>query len=244
MIKNKHLCYSSLLGATLFVYQPVLAESLQPLSDEEMGTVTGQKGILVSLDYYYNSNHTNGGAPLSGASGCSTPNGATSLGNMNCRLGVQLTNRETEWLVFKNGYASAAIKRLSLDASYLSDSRGSGPGYTSWFSGAKFSDELGACLFGAGNCTPGYVSSLAALRTHYPDSGGTYAPGTHITTGYDNVLLGMYFEGLAVEPNSALNVQDGWQRNVNGSFLGLNIADNNGYQARIAIGGDFYLYGY
>lgn len=247
MIKIKRLRYGAFVGAAMLVCQPVVADSLQPLSEDEMGAVTGQKGILVSLDYYYNSDQANGGAPLT-TNGCSTPNGTTSLENMNCRFAVQLENRETEWLVFKNGYASAAVKRLSLDGSYLNESRGSGAAYTGWFSASKFSDDSG-CLLGAGNCTAGYVSSLAALRTHYPETGGSYTPGTHSVTGYDDVLFGMYFEGVAVEPNSAPGLQDGWNSarpggDVNGSFLGLKIADNNGYQAHIAIGGDFYLYGF
>lgn len=257
MIKSKCLRYGIIVGAALLGGHPVFADSLQPLSEDEMGAVTGQKGILVSLDYYYNSNPADNagtpnfnesGAALSGATGCSAPNGTTSLANMNCRFAVQLENRETEWLVFKNGYASAAIKRLSLDGSYLNESRGSGAAYTGWFTASKFSDDSG-CLLGASNCNAGYVSSLAALRTHYPETGGTYTPGTHSVTGYDDVLFGMYYEGLAVEPNSAPGIQDGWNSNrpggdVNGSFLGLNIADNNGYQAHIAIGGDFYLYGF
>ena len=48
------------------------------------------------------------------------------------------------------------------------------------------------------------------------------------------------FEGLAVEPNAGAPNGNGWEGNQNGS-LGLNIADNNGHQARIAFGGDFYL---
>ncbi|MCG8436962.1 MAG: hypothetical protein MI751_02640, partial [Pseudomonadales bacterium] len=113
------------------------------MADNEMGKVTGQKGILLSLQYYYNSHPNLDGGPVSE---CSTPNGGTSLDNMNCRFGMQLKNREDEWLVFKNGHASLDLDRIALDASVLGDSRGADDGtngsfdYTAWFNEGKFRD--------------------------------------------------------------------------------------------------------
>lgn len=244
--------YSSAWLSLLFFTPLLHAVDLQPLSDDEMGSVTGQEGVLVSLEYYYNSNPaTNGGALLGSAAagtlgdgGCSGPNGSSSLTDMDCRLAIQLENRNDEWLVIKNGYASIVVNRLSLDASTLGESVATGTSYSAFFNQSKFEAVGGACLLGTGNCNTGYIDNMPAVRTHYPETAGSYNPGNGTSTGYNDVRLGVYYEGMAIEFNSAPGVQDGWQQNVNGSFLGLNIADNNGAQAGIAFGGDFYMYGF
>lgn len=227
------------------------AASLQPLTEDEMSRVTGREGVLVSLEYYYNSDpiddpltpHFNeAGQALGGF--CSSPNGNSSLGNMNCRLGLQLENRSGEWLVFKNGHASLVVNRLSLDASFLGDASASSVAYESFFDVRKFQDTDGSCLLETGNCSVSTLRKMPAMRAHYPQTGGAYNPATHRAEGYDDARFGLYFEGLAVEYNSAPGVQDGWMNNDNGSFLGLNIADNNGHQAGIAFGGNFYMYGF
>lgn len=239
-------CGQSLLNssAVAVCLITVPAFAFEALSEGEMGEVTGQEGILISLDYYYNSEATDdpattGGALIGGAYGCAEPDGASSLGNNNCRLAVQLENRETEWLVFKNGHASLVATRLSLDASFLGEAASSAPGYVSFFNSEKFLDEGNNCLLGTGNCNTDYIGDMPAVRAHYPQTGGAYNSTTFASNGYNDVRFGLYFEGLAVEPGSG-----GWQTNVNGSFMGLRIADNNGHQAGIAFGGDFYLYGF
>ncbi len=78
---------------------------------------------------------------------------------------------------------------------------------------------------------------MPGLRLSYPEGA---ADGLE----FNDVRFGLYFEGLAVEPNALVPSGNGWEGNNNGSFMGLNIADNNGHQAGIAFGGDFYLYGY
>ena len=223
--------------------------ALEALDDDEMDAVTGQAGILLSFQYYFNSSQADNpgtpdfneaGAPLTGTEGCSTPNGGASLGNMNCRFAMQLKNRETEWLVFKNGHASIDLRRLSLDASVLSDSHGSSAAYNSFFNAEKFQEVDGTCLLPSGDCSSAGTSGLAnmaGLRLSYPE-------GSADGEEFNDARFGLYFEGLAVEPNSAVSMQDGWSRDINGSFMGLNIADNNGNQAGIAFGGDFYLYGF
>lgn len=216
------------------------AQALEAMDDTEMGTVTGQKGILASFQYYYNSSPAEAdlGAPLSI---CDTPNGGSSLANMNCRFGLQLKNRESEWLVFKNGHASIDLRRLAIDASLLGDSHGGSAAYHGYFNEAKFTDQDGStCLLPSGNCSGAAASGLAempGLRLSYPEGA---ADGFE----FNDVRFGLYFEGLAVEPNALLPSGNGWEGNNNGSFMGLNIADNNGHQAGIAFGGDFYLYGY
>ena len=218
------------------------AASLEPLTEKELSGVTGREGILVSLEYYYNIERTNdpgttGQALIGGTHGCSMPDGGASLGNVNCRLALQLENRETEWLVFKNGYASLVINRLSLDAAFLGDA--SSAANTGFYNNAKFVDENGSCLLGPGNCTASYIAEMPAVRAHYPQTDGSYDHVMFSSTGYSDARFGMYFEGLAVEPGEM-----GWQSNANGSFMGAKIADNNGPQAGIAFGGDFYMYGF
>ena len=232
--------------ALLLIALPLAAQAggLTPLSENEMGAVTGQEGILVSLDYYYNSDPTpgasQGSALIGGSYGCSTPDGGASLGNVNCRLALQLENRYDEWLVFKNGHASLVVNRLSLDAAFLGDASSSA--ITGYYNDGKFKDESGNCLLGTGNCNTGYIANMPGVRAHYPQTGGSYDGGTStIANGYSDVLFGMFIEGVAVEPNG---VNPGWQGNDNGSFLGAKIADNNGHQAGITFGGDFYMYGF
>lgn len=216
------------------------ATALEAMDDSEMGAVTGQRGILASFQYYYNSSpaESDPGAPLSI---CDTPNGGSSLANMNCRFGLQLKNRESEWLVFKNGHASIDLRRLAIDASLLGDSHGGSATYHGYFNEDKFTDQDGStCLLPSGDCSGAAASGLAempGLRLSYPEGG---ADGIE----FNDVRFGLYFEGLAVEPNALVPSGNGWEGNNNGSFMGLNIADNNGHQAGIAFGGDFYLYGY
>lgn len=246
---SRRLAFMPVLIGTIsaLLSSAALSGSLEALSDDELGHISGQEGILISIDYYYNSEKTGtpatDGQAVSGF--CSTPNGGASLGNMNCRMALQLENRSNEWLVFKNGWASLDVNRLSMDASFLGDA-GSAAN-VGFFNEGKFRQptELGgACLLETGVCTTATIAEMPGLRTHYPETSGSYNPGSQTSSGFNDVRFGLYLEGMAVEFNSAVGVQDGWQRNLNGSFLGLNIADNNGNQAGIAFGGDFYLYGF
>ncbi|MBA3979293.1 MAG: hypothetical protein C0462_01700 [Alcanivorax sp.] len=221
-----------------------------------MGAVTGQEGVLVSLEYYYNSIPPHEGSGNEGPG--NTDIGAAhadceGLASPNCRLGVQLENRTDEWLVFKNGHASLVINRLSLDASRLSEaSSATAMTARNW---DKFRDEGGVCLLGSGNCTDAYLNDMPAVKAHYPGTGAgsySYDPDTRhgVSSGYNDVRFGMYFEGLAVESNTAdaqntaADVQNGFMQNANGSFMGGSIADNNGHQAMINFGGNFFMYGF
>lgn len=217
------------------------AQALEPMADTEMGAVTGQKGILLSLQYYYNTHPDQAGAPDATCSDAA----AGSLADMDCRFATQLKNREDEWLVFKNGHASLDLDRIALDASVLGDSRGADDGtngpfdYTAWFNEGKFRDVdngSGAPCLLEGACEASTIANMAGLRLSYPEGENG--------ANFGNVRFGMFFEGLAVEPNAGAPNGNGWEGNQNGSFMGLNIADNNGHQARIAFGGDFYLYGF
>jgi hypothetical protein len=239
---------------------------MDPLNDTEMGSVTGQEGILVSLDYYYNSkplykDDATVRAEGRGADDIGAANAdCTGLASVNCRLALQLENRDFGWLVFKNGHASLEMNRLSLDASLLG---GVPNGVSTENKDIALNDEKfraespdggttpGDCLLGTGNCVKPYIDKMPGVRAHYPESGGSYDHSSRTTTGYNDVRLGVHVEGLAIEYNEPdpaagenFPTQPGWQSDNFGSFLGFEIADNNAHQAGIAIGGNFYMYGF
>lgn len=232
------------------------AQALEALDDNEMGSVTGQEGVLISLQYYYNSR-----APheVSDPADIGSANAdCVDLASVNCRLALQLENRDFGWLVFKNGHASLEMNRLSLDAAFLggdpvADNGVSAANKAISFNTEKFQNEAGGCLLGTGNCTTSWIDNSPAVRAQYPQTGGVYTAGASgsagTSNGYDDVLLGVYVEGMAVEYNEpqmgdAWTAAPGWQANNFGSFLGFEIADNVANQAGIAIGGNFYMYGY
>ena len=163
-------CSALIVGACLYTTP---ANALEALDDSEMGDVTGQKGILLSMQYYFNSDPADGSAVSMCGDG---------LADTDCRFALQITNRENEWLVFKNGHASLDVTRLSLDASVLGGARSSGAAYADYFNAAKFSDESGTCLL-EGACNTGTIADMAGLRLSYQEgtNGGNF----------ENVRFGM-----------------------------------------------------
>lgn len=241
---------SSLVTAT-----QLQASDMQSLTDDELGNVSGKEGVLISMDYYLNTLKTSDLA----TSGNVDPSFCSgTLADTNCRFTWQIANRaegnnhsgltgaKGEWLVYKDGYASLTIDKLSLDASFLGGAVSSGAAYTSWFNPETFEDVDGNCLLTGGNgitdCSVAYIQNMPALRTHYPETSGSYNSGSKDTTGYNDVRLGMHVGGLAVEYNES--GAPGYELNNRGSFAGLAISDNNGHQAGFAFGGSFYLYGF
>lgn len=137
--------------ALLFIMAAISpAHALEALDDQEMGAVTGQEGVMVSLEYYYNSERTDDPATTgAGLNKCSDGG----LGDMDCRLAWQLSNRgnagaegiytpttwtlpggggcngdatcKGEWLVWKAGWASLSVNDLMLDAATLGDATSS-----------------------------------------------------------------------------------------------------------------------
>lgn len=253
-------------------------DGLQALDDQELGTVIGQEGVSISMEYYYNSLRTNDPATMGQGLAKCTDGG---LGDMDCRLAWQLSNRGNamgsiytpstwvlasgggcdgastcrgEWLVWKAGWASLVVNDLNMDAAFLGDAESAAPGYESWLAGnmvpiyGSFVDSGGSCLMPAdpsgayAACSVAYMKAMPALHTHYPNTGGTYDPVSGTSSGYNDVRFGMEVTGLSAEYDSA--TRPGWQLNNGGSFTSLKLADNHGYQAGIAFGGSFYLYGF
>lgn len=152
---------------------------LQALDDHELGAVTGQEGVAISMEYYYNSMRTNDPTTTGQGLAKCTDGG---LGDMDCRLAWQLSNRGNaasgiyspstwtlasgggcdgaatcrgEWLVWKSGWASLAVNDLYLDAAFLGDANSSAPIYESWLADnmravyGSFVDSAGNCLMPA-----------------------------------------------------------------------------------------------
>lgn len=272
------------------------AYGLEALADQEMSAVTGQEGVQISLDYYYNAVKTD--AHTFAAAGSGQPTGygiaacgggdgyAAALGDMDCRLSWQLANRgdadtlgvnttttwdynngtstypmDGEWLVWKAGWMSLSANGLNLDASFLGEADSSGTSYESWLnpnlapiygsfvnsSGTGGSDGSG-CLMPDGHglspCTVDYIKAMPALKTHYDNGGGSYDSASRTLTGYNDARFGMQIIGLSAEYDDNVGGVPGWRRNEMGSFTSLRIADNNGNQAGVTFGGNFYLYGF
>lgn len=262
------------------------AVAMKKLSDAQLGQIEGQQGVLISFDYYYNSQYTGkqivdnsasggsanfniNGRPLSGFCG----NFGTIDSSTNCRLTWQLnghdggsgdfggmTNAKGEWLVFKNGYLSMSVNRISLDGAFLGGATSTGSSYESFFDPLRFQNGSGGCLLpdGAGGkaCTTANIKLMPALRTSYPKKGdagsptgketsGSYEPATNISTDFADVRFGLGISGMAVEygPNGYLATSTTTPA-AHGSFVALKMADVNANQAGINFGGSFYMYGF
>lgn len=240
----------SLLSSNL-----VHAREMQTLNDIELGNVSGQEGISLSIDYYLNTIKTSDPSTTGQVDTTFCPG---TLDDISCRFTWQIANRaegdnhsglvgaKGEWLAYKDGFLSLTIDKLSLDASFLGDAGSASAAYSGWFNPETFQDSSGACLLAGGDgvsaCTVAFIQSMPALRTHYPGTSGSYNSASHDTNGYNDVRLGMQIGGLSIEYNQAGT--PGYLLNNHGSFAGLTIADNNGNQSGFAFGGNFYLYGF
>lgn len=137
---------ASFFSLGLFIVGAPPAAALEALGDVEMEAITGQDGVMVSIEYYYNSMRTDNPATTGGGlAKCSD----AGLADMDCRLSWQISNRGNaaldgiyastswtlpggggcngnatcrgEWLVWKAGWASLVVNDLMLDAASLGD---------------------------------------------------------------------------------------------------------------------------
>ncbi|WP_197464972.1 hypothetical protein, partial [Alcanivorax sp. HI0003] len=141
------------------------------MDDTEMVGVTVQDCVRISWQYYFN------GRPPHEATNDDDLGSAkaafTGLASLNCRLALQLENRDFGWLVFKNGHASLEMNRLSLDAAFLGGDQVTENGVSAAnkaisFNDDKFRNEAGDCLFG--DCTTSWIDNSPAVRAQYPES--------------------------------------------------------------------------
>ena len=226
------------------------AFELAPLSDEQLGDISGQEGVLLSQEYYYNSNPATGGRD----------DAYCNASVLNCRFTWQIAGREEgvahsgmtnpkgEWLVYKDGYLSLSVRRLGLDAAFLGEATSSGSSYNSFYNPERFKDSFGNCLLeGVTDCDANatarsQIRLMPSMKASYPETIGSYNSATKQSTGYNDVRFALSFTGLAIEYDQLGS--PGYLNNDQGSYMGVSIADNNGPMAGIAFGGDFYLYGF
>ncbi|MFZ5755582.1 MAG: hypothetical protein ACOY3X_01610 [Pseudomonadota bacterium] len=203
---------------------------LDPMADAELSGVEGAAGIAVELGLYINSAEGTG-APLASLSNCAgVPNP--------CHFGLQFYNRNDasgEWLVLKDAWASLVVPTLNLDVGILSGTASN----TGYFDTARFQNEAGTCLFGAGNCTTAYIGALPGLKMSVPAPAPSYNGTTFASSGYDSVSLQMNIGRMATEFGAT-----GYDGDANGSFMGISIRDNNSNFAGIALRGNGYIFGF
>lgn len=229
---------------------PVMAADLQSLGDNELSAVSGGNGIAVGWEYGVNTDAS--GNPLASLANCAGTGTVTATSGDRCRFAWQVAKRadgsgNAAWTVAKNGWMSLKIPVLNLD---VQASMGGVGANTAYFDSTRFTgyDASGnsICLLPGGSCISTTIDGLPGMKLSYPATSynaTTYTPGTGISAGFDSLAIGMNIGRMAIEFDSAGT--PGYMRDAStGSFLGLQIKDNNGNFAMMAIGGSAIIYGF
>ena len=240
----------------LLLLLPAFANAeMLPVDDAALEQVTGQSGISLALEFDLNVQDADQDGVVDLTGGNFQPiancgNGTFDNGTAgSCRLAINITNRPDEWVVFKDFYGSARTDNIYLDGGYLRDAGND----TSTFDPERFKATDGSCLVdptgndcGSAGSPPAYFDDLAAMVVSMPGKhNGTgftargYDSTTGVSSGYDSLELGLTIGGIAVEYGPT-----GYEQNLNGSFLGVNIADNNSPYAGIDVQGQAYIFGF
>ena len=141
----------------LLISGVIKANDLSPMKDEEMGAITGQNAIQLSVKLHNNvevqdNNHVAGAHCTPDASGYSP-----------CRLGMEFVDKERNWLVMKQFYGYLNLTDIRLEGVSLPSSN------TAYYDPDRFKRADGTCLI-AGTCNP---RALAAIEMSYPSSKGS-----------------------------------------------------------------------
>ena len=188
---------------------PLGAESfngMEPLDRSEMDEVRGQEGIAVEMELRANADAE--GQPLN-------PDCATSLAPTDCRLALQFTGREDEWIVLKGFYGAVNIPEAHIDSATTP------PAATTHEDLSRFEDEQGVPLL----ATP---HDLPVLQVSFPE---------------DIEIWNLTISGASIEYDDGST--PGFERNELGSFLGVEISNTIPDQpARITAEGKAYIYGF
>lgn len=214
---------------------------MKVIDDESLSAISGQLGINVGISIDLNAavielaDNVTVDAPVAGC-GVAAANYKDGLPGT-CRLALEIVNRTGEWLVFKDFYGHLRIPDFYIDGGTFAEAGGA-----SFFDGSKFLDDDGSsCLLG--DCvTAASLAGLNAIVFSVPPSEPAapgYNPGTGISSNYDDLSLALTIGGMAVEYGAA-----GYDADIQGSFLGLKIADNNNIYAGADIQGKAYVYGF
>jgi hypothetical protein len=144
-----------------------------------------------------------------------------------------------EWLVLKDAYTLINIPTGYLNGGVLGDAPA--PDGTHPFNTAVFQDQGGNCLLGA-TCNWATLQTLNGLETSYPQQYGmtpSYNHTTGVSAGYTSFEMGLNIGRMAVEYGAT-----GYNADLNGSFMGIQVADNNSYLAGASIQGVGYVFGF
>ncbi|MED5239836.1 MAG: hypothetical protein VX379_09705 [Pseudomonadota bacterium] len=161
------------------VMEGVKANSLEPLNDEEMESVTGQNAIQLTVKMHNNvvvsndNNHVRGNHCVQDTNGYSP-----------CRLGMEFVDKERNWLVMKQFYGYLNLTDIRLEGVSLPTTN------TAYYDEDRFKRADGSCMI-AGTCNP---RGLAAIEMRYPSSKG---PGQ-----YQDMQTFLNIGAMVVETNN------------------------------------------
>lgn len=151
-VPTKNIIPVILGGLLLFTFgfpKKILADSMMPMNDHELQSISGGDAIQLTLRLRNNVGEDN--LPDTACGGTPDP----------CRLGLEFVAREGNWLVLKDFYGSLAIEDVRLEGAFLSNS---GSNYRDL---SRFEDADGNCLLSP--CNP---DGLPAIQLDYPFSKG------------------------------------------------------------------------
>lgn len=209
------------------------ALALDPIGDEELGGLVAQEGIALGIELRLNTDAS--GSPLPDATLTQCGSTGTVFSSSECRFAISFEGRTDEWLLFRGIYGFIDIEEINLDAGILHVA-GTPAGY---FDATRFQDPAGACLLPTGTCTNDFLRGRPSLLFEYPSTVTSYNSATGLSSGYDSLRL-----GLGIKESIVVFGNDAFDSTQPGSFLGVNIADNDGGAAGIAIRGQGYVYGF
>lgn len=245
---------------------PVMAADLWPLDDSELSGVSGGDGIAIGWEYGVNTDVS--GAPLASLGSCAGTGTVTATSGDRCRFAWQVGKRAASgnaaWTVAKNGWLSVKIPALNIDVQPTMGGAGGVGANSAYFDNERFMgyNALGAsvCLLpgGGASCASATIDTLPAIKLTYPVASynaTTFTPGTGVSAGFTSLQIGLNIGRMAIEfdtctaltncTSASAGYVPGYLRDANaGSFAGLQIRDNNGNFAMMAIGGSALIYGF
>lgn len=151
----------------------VQADSLNEMSDEELGGVVAMKGVGLLLELRMNTDAN--GAPLASLASCAGTNNP-------CKLGINFANRAGgggEWIMLKDFYGRLFIDGLNVDGSF------NPAAYTAYNDSSRFKNDAGACLLAG--CDP---RNLPALQLSFTGSPSVFE---------NDVVIGLEIGRVAIE---------------------------------------------
>lgn len=208
------------------------------LEDGALQNIAGQEGV--SLDIEIRLNTDAAGAPLASLDSCA---GGTATAPNPCRIAIAFNNRPGKWLMLKDYYGTLNIPKLYLNKTQAPTTVSAYKDLT------RFQNETGGCLLRGGKTTACVDADIAgdgtaalpphpALKLSMPGATGTFE---------NDILVNLFIGRVAIEidDTSTTPTTPGYNRDANGTFLGLQLRDtNSARQAKIDIDGHIAMFGF